>query len=163
MLDLRHLSGMKMTDFTKQHLTAIRAELGKISALSDHTTETILGNLGNAMTEQTYTKEQIEAAIGAALRDPQKTMSLFDYTMAELTNPAPVFKVGEVVVSEHSNNLFWWKEASPVHENTYRHLTPEEVPALKAAIEALDEARVHTEHYVQTGIEQALDDIKAML
>jgi len=34
-----------MTDFTPDHLTTIRQELGKISALSDHTTETILAKL----------------------------------------------------------------------------------------------------------------------
>jgi len=117
------------------------------------------------MTEQSWNKEQIEAAVGAALRDPQKTMSLYDYIIAELTKPAPVFKVGEVIYGNVRGFVFYRNSFDLVHDENFRHLTPEEVPALALALEMLEYIRSHVEHdeHIEEVAQTALNDIKAML
>ena len=107
----------------------------------------------------TYTKEQVEAAIDSVYSFVSCT-DLTDKVISELTKPAPEFKVGEVVIN---NNIpIVWR--GDWDSSLYRHLTPEEVPALAFLIEVLKKIRTETAAtWVCDEIDTALDDIKALL
>ena len=123
--------------FTKEHLTAIRIELGKISALSDHTTETILGNLGRNVMTETWNKEQIEAALDN-VDSLSETRSMFkSKVISELTKPAPVFKLNEIVIA--NDGTLCRATGNTHYDLDIRRPTPEEVPALALAIKQLED------------------------
>ena len=114
-----------MTDFTKNQLEAIMTELNKISALSDHTKDTILSNL---------------------------------------EKPAPIFRQGEVVMTD--DEVLCHASGNLEYDKNIRHLTPEEVPALKLAMERLEiitDNQMDVACFLQDIAKKALDDIKAML
>jgi len=119
----------------------------------------------------TFTIEQIEAAMLKLCFDEDIKHNL----MSELIRPQWKPQVGEVIVkmvSGERNDYFKWAERSIMHDPpvaTYRPLTPDEVPALKVAIDALNFAAQDITDYFPAGptgpisrIEEALAKIKEL-
>jgi len=155
--------------FSKNHLEAIRQELNKISALSDHTTETILTNLGNVMTE-TWNKEEIEAAfeevtypIGGSQSERQEYIK--NQLVSVLTKTALVFKVGEVVYGLHTKS--YYINTGLCTKDACRHLNLTENPSTALAIERLEMIAMGADEIAGFDAEDiaqtALDDIKELL
>ena len=116
------------------------------------------------MSEQTWNKEQIEEAFHKAYYKGENGMYYEpDLMMDYLTNPKPVFKVGEVVAKRLTDATMWeffvWDDEFVINESyEYRRPSSEEVPALALAIKIL-------EKYKSTGfmdIDLGLAKIKEM-
>ena len=111
----------------------------------------------------TYTKEQIIEAINSVNAESKN----INYThpsdvIAELTKPASVFKVGEIVIQKVSGESVIWRDSYTTSH--YRRPSPEEVPALKLAIDGfLLLKRSGLDEHGLGIVNSALDDIKAML
>lgn len=84
-----------------------------------------------------YTIEEIEKAVRKALVDPQKTESLRDYIIRELTKPAYEFREGEAIISESTGHLTKVGNVPKPGVFDYRHLRLSEMPK---AVEDLREA-----------------------
>ncbi len=80
---------------------------------------------------KTWNKEEIEASCALAYGMQFDTSAL----IGRLESPKPEFKVGEVVRGKASDSLYTFTKGH--NPSLYRHLTPEEVPALALAIERL--------------------------
>lgn len=158
--------------FNKDQLEAIMAELNKISALSDHTKDTILSNLEKE-DKMTWNKEQIAAAwnkVNGQDGGRDMTDRALSDVLSFLTKPAPVFKIDEVVIHMTNGFPIHWKSNS-MGESMYRHLTPAEVPALALAMERFK--ILETSKLMDTGLidiggikefaKTALDDVEELL
>ncbi len=113
-----------------------------------------------------FTPEQIkaiEAAVRAALVCPNKEMSLFEYIMAELQKPTWEPEEGEVYAHWPIGGVVSYdtfKRFLPKHN--CRPLTPDEVPALRIAIEALERLKgpqqsIETSRNIASGMLDAIN------
>lgn len=78
------------------------------------------------MTNRQYTEDEIEAAISKALRDPQKTLCIRDYVMAELNKPKQSFRDGEIVCNKSFNQPVRYNPRNCPDD--FRHLKYAELP-----------------------------------
>ena len=95
------------------------------------------------MTKQTWNQEQIEAAIVKVVKAARSgfmaSPAYIGNVIAELTKPKWTPQEGEVYFHEYDHSYYMCKAEKGFNsDNQRRPLTPDEVPALKVAIKALE-------------------------
>jgi len=114
-----------------------------------------------------FTDQQIQSLNDAWFKLWPTSIGNFDQLKEEITRTKSVFKAGEVVMCSNQGEEEWpyiWDERARL-DASVRRPSPEEVPALKLALERLEDisngnmGEIFCEDYAQT----ALDEIKAMI